>query len=259
MSVNQERRNEFLAYTESRLEKPELLDRFNSLKKSCELFLPGDAKRVLDVGCGMGVQSLLWSGDNYEVTGIDIDSDLIDIAKKNADDASLNVEWDVGSADVLPYADEEFDVCLSVELLEHVPQWRKCVYEFCRVVKPGGALMLTTTNSICPKQSEFRLPAYSWWPKTAKRWAENKARTTKPEFANFTDYPAVNWFTYYKLRRVLNEEGFDTYDRFDAIDTSGMPFFKSLPLEAAKKFQPLRALLYLLVEGTIVFAKKRTS
>ena len=261
MAESTEVHEAFLEHTRKRLDKPELSARFEGLKLHMEelfhLNPENGETRVLDVGCGMGVQSLLWANAGYSVTAMDIDGDLQKVGKEIAQQDNLDIEWITGSAVDIPRDEGVFDVCLSVELLEHVPDWESCLNEFCRVVKPGGVLLRTTTNTICPKQSEFNLPLYSWWPGMLKRRMERLAVTTKPELANYSDFPAVNWFNFFDLSKELSERGFETFDRFDAMFLEHKPQLVASIVKAARSNAAMRALLYLFVEGTIVFARKR--
>ena len=112
---------------------------------------------------------------------------------------------------------------MAPELLEHVSEWEACLDEFARILKPNGILFLSTTNKLCPSQSEFNLPFYSWYPVFAKRYCERLALTSRPQIANYATYPAVNWFSFYSLKKLLLSRGFHSMDRFDiaALTKSG--------------------------------------
>lgn len=123
------------------------------------------------------------------------------------------------SATATPIPTESLDICVIPELLEHVVEWRECLDEAGRIVRPGGLLYLSTTNALCPVQEEFTLPLYSWYPGFLKRRYERLAVTTRPELANYAKYPAVNWFTFYSLRKELVARGFSRFlDRLDMIE-----------------------------------------
>ena len=163
------------------------------------------------------------------------------------------------SADEIPLPDETIDVCLCIDVLEHIGAWEKTLDQIQRTLRPGGLLLLTTTNVICPIQSEFRLPLYSWWPGLAKRRAVQLARTTKPELANFTDYPAVNWFSYYSLKKALNSRRFEVRDRIDGMFLDDKPLPLVALISLALKVQLIRAISYLFQRGTVIYAVKRKS
>jgi 2-polyprenyl-3-methyl-5-hydroxy-6-metoxy-1,4-benzoquinol methylase len=251
----------FLDYTAGKMDDPAAVERFRGLKSRCEaifreLGFESRGLEVLDVGCGMGVQARLWAGDGHDVTAVDLDPGLLAAGRERARERGVLVAWTRATADRLPFPDGAFDVCLALELLEHVPHWRECLAEISRVVRAGGMLLLTTTNAICPRQHEFRLPLYSWWPRFLKRRMERLARTTRPELANYTAWPAVNWFTYWGLRRDLRRHGLEALDAFDIMDLSRKPRPVRWLVRAARKLPPLRAALYLLVPGTLIFARR---
>jgi 2-polyprenyl-6-hydroxyphenyl methylase/3-demethylubiquinone-9 3-methyltransferase len=175
---------------------------------------------VADIGCGAGTQSRLWAECGHRVFGVDVNEPLIRLAEKRAAEQGFDINFEVGTATALPWADRSMDVCLVPELLEHVADWQSCVNEAARVLRPRGLLYLSTTNVLCPKQQEFNLPLYSWYPSALKRHCERLAVTTHPAIANYAKYPAVHWFSFYGLRNFLEPLGFHCLDRFDLIDTS---------------------------------------
>src|SRR6478672_1090290 len=183
----------------------------------------GDRRRLdmIDVGCNTGAQCIMWAELGHAAHGVDVNEALLTLGRGRAAAAGLDVEFAVGSATDLPWPDASADVVIALELLEHVAPWMRCLDEFVRVLRPGGVLFVTTTNVLCPYQSEYNLPLYSWYPAPLKRHYEKLASTTRPALANYAKYPAVNWFTYYGLRRILASQGFRCLDRFDIMDPDG--------------------------------------
>src|SRR5207247_8295796 len=120
-----------------------------------------------------------------------------------------------------------------------------------------GILFLTTTNALCPKQQEYDLPLYSWYPGWLKRRYERLARTTRPELATFATYPAVNWFTPYSLRRELVARGCRALDRYDVVDPMAKRGLKRLAVRAARSSMAGRFLAHLLTPASWVLAVKR--
>jgi 2-polyprenyl-6-hydroxyphenyl methylase/3-demethylubiquinone-9 3-methyltransferase len=142
------------------------------------------------------------------------------------------------------------DICLLPELLEHVADWRTCLMEASRVLRPKGLLYLSTTNVLCPSQQEFNLPLYSWYPGVLKRYCERLALTSRPEIANHARYPAVNWFSFYGLSRFLAPLGFRCLDRFDLIDLESKSGSARAVVALLQRSRLLRVLAHVATPGT---------
>jgi ubiquinone/menaquinone biosynthesis C-methylase UbiE len=76
------------------------------------------------------------SKEGYLLTGIDISQNATDTAKKNAPEATF-LKVDVDN-DKLPFADDEFDGVVCLEVLEHLKNLDKLMSELFRVLKKGG-------------------------------------------------------------------------------------------------------------------------
>jgi ubiquinone/menaquinone biosynthesis C-methylase UbiE len=237
------------------------LERFEATKyaveRAAEFFgLALGPWQVGDIGCGAATQCGIWARDGHNVVGVDINEGLLKLGRERAAAAGLKMELSVGSATSLPWPDASLDICLSPELLEHVADWESCLREADRVLKPGGVLYLSTTNKLCPIQEEFTLPLYSWYPAPLKRRYEKLAVTTRPEIANHAKYPAVNWFSYFELRRYLGARGFRCMDRFDVAALKSGSAAQRMLLGLVRAATPLRWLGHVMTPYTMVFAQK---
>lgn len=254
---------QFLEYYERASVSQATFDRFSRIQK-CALALveSSQGKRdrfdVIDIGCGAGTQALIWAQEGHRVSAIDASSTLVGIGQRRTRERNLDVRFSVGFAQALPYRDESFDVVLMPELLEHVAEWEACLQEAVRILRPRGVLYLSTTNKLCPVQQEFELPAYSWYPSRLKHWIERKSVSTRPEWVNHTKYPAVNWFTYYGLRRWLNARGVQTMDRFDMLARDHLNTTSTMIVAAIRRFSVVRFLAQVATEGTTVWGVKAT-
>jgi len=215
-----------------------------------------DQLEIADIGCGAGTQSLMWAQDGHKVHGIDISDQLIKLGQERAREQGLPIEFVTGTATTLPWPSESMDVCLVPELLEHVAEWQQCIDEFTRILKPGGLLFLTTNNTLCPVQQEFNLPFYSWYPRFLKHRYERLAVTTRPELVNYAKYPAVNWFTYYGLRKTLAARNFRSLDKFDAARLAAGGGVRGWVLQAICWFSPMRFAAHMMTPYTLLVAIK---
>ncbi len=217
---------------------------------------PGQRLKVVDVGGGAGTAAMLWAEAGHDACCLDINEEMITLGRQRAQQAGLDVRFELGSATQLPLEDACADVCMVPQLLEHVPEWELCLDECARVLRPGGLLFLSTTNKVCPRQNEFNLPLYAWYPGRLKRHYETLARTTRPELANYATYPAVNWFTFRHLSEALRARGFDSFlDRFDLIHDPASNPLKSAAVRASR-LPGMRSLSQLFVSSTKIAAFK---
>lgn len=116
------------------------------LEKSAEDFLarasvaPGD--RVLDVACGAGQLAIPAARTGAQVTGIDIAENWIAQAKERATAEGLDVQFDVGDAEAMPYENASFDVVLSLIGAMFAPRPERAASELLRVTRPGGRIVM---------------------------------------------------------------------------------------------------------------------
>jgi len=108
-------------------------------------FLKG--KQVLDVGCGGGILSEALANAGAQVTGIDLASAVLDVARLHLHESQLHVNYREISVEAL--ANEcpaSFDAITCMELLEHVPDPSSVIRACAQLLKPGGRLFLSTLN-----------------------------------------------------------------------------------------------------------------
>ncbi len=98
--------------------------------------------RVLDIACGSGSTALPLARRGARVTGIDIAPKLLAKAREAASAASLDIRFDEGFAEELPYQDNSFDIAVSMFGVEFSPFHEQVVNEIDRVLAPGGRLVL---------------------------------------------------------------------------------------------------------------------
>ncbi len=253
----------FLAFYLSKGVAPASVEHFSRIRDKALALLrqqmPGRTSfKMLDVGCNPGAQARLWAELGHEVTGLDINEPLLEAARARAQVEGLNIDFKLGTATQLPFEDASMDVCILLELLEHVSDWQACLNEAVRVVKPGGLLYLSTTNVLCPKQQEFDLPIYSWYPGPLKRRFKKLSVTTRPELVNYARYPALHWFTFYGLRDYLASFNMSSLDRFDLIDTRSVGGVGKATVWAVRHIPPLRFVGHVMTDGTALMAIKGT-
>ena len=247
----------FYEYYKTYSESPATLQRFGAIAEVVMRVRgdSGEALDVLDVGCNAVTQSRFWASKGHRYLGVDINEPLVRLAQQRALEEGSGARYEVASATKLPFPDGSFDVCLLPELLEHIADWQSCLDEAARVLRPKGVLYISTSSWLCPKQQEFNLPGYSWYPAFIKRHVERRAVTDWPSVANYAKYPAVHWFSFYGLRRYLAPKGFRSFDRFDIMRLDNKSATARVIVASIHKLPPLRLLGHVLTEGTVIVAQ----
>ena len=92
-------------------------------------------RKVLDVGTGTGRAALALARHGAQVTGVDASVQMLGVARARAAAEGLAVEWLRGDAHALAFADRSFDAAISLRVLMHTPDWRRCLGELCRVAR----------------------------------------------------------------------------------------------------------------------------
>jgi SAM-dependent methyltransferase len=99
--------------------------------------------RILDAGCGSG-RNMVELARHGEVSGIELSDPSVELARQRDVGDVL-----AGSVMQMPFADDSFDLAVSLDVIEHLEDDTGALRELRRVVCPGGALLVT-------------VPAYQW-------------------------------------------------------------------------------------------------
>ena len=98
--------------------------------------------RMLDVACGAGQLAIPAARAGVRATGVDIASNLIEQARGRARAEGLDVRFDEGDAEMLPYEDASFDVVVSLFGAMFAPRPERVAAELLRVCRPGGRIVM---------------------------------------------------------------------------------------------------------------------
>jgi SAM-dependent methyltransferase len=90
-------------------------------------------RRILDVGTGTGRAALALAERGAIVTGVDASLEMLARARARAADRGLAITFDTGDAHALAFPDRTFDAAVSLRVIMHAPDWRRCLAELCRV------------------------------------------------------------------------------------------------------------------------------
>lgn len=107
------------------------------------------ARRVLDVGCGVGRHALFLASLGFECAAVDASPTAIEHARAEAAAADLQVDLRLAPFDELPYADGEFDYVLAYNAIYHgdAMSVRRALKEIHRVLSGGGLYQITMLSA----------------------------------------------------------------------------------------------------------------
>jgi 2-polyprenyl-6-hydroxyphenyl methylase / 3-demethylubiquinone-9 3-methyltransferase len=104
-------------------------------------------KAIIDVGCGGGILAESLARLGAEVTGIDMATEPLNIAKLHALEANVAVNYEkIPAEQKAAQAPAAFDIVTCMEMLEHVPDPRSVINACAQMVKPGGLVFFSTLN-----------------------------------------------------------------------------------------------------------------
>lgn len=97
---------------------------------------------VLEIGCGQGVGAKLINKyfSPKIIEGIDLDPDMISRAKRRNKNSSIH--FSIGDASNLKFKSGSFDAIFDFAIIHHIPNWKDCLGELKRVLKPGGQIIM---------------------------------------------------------------------------------------------------------------------
>lgn len=123
-------------------------DSFFDLMRAFNIGLPG--QRILDLGTGTGALALRYAHRGAQVSGIDPSEGQIAEAKKQAQQAKLNIDFQVGAAEKLPFDSHAFDIVTANQCWLYFDA-EAAIRNILWVLKPGG-LLVTSHCSWLPLQ-----------------------------------------------------------------------------------------------------------
>jgi len=114
------------------------MDEFKALALRVAAQIPAGSD-VLEVAPGPGYFAIeLAKLGAYRITGLDISQTFVEIARKNAAQNGVDVDFRQGNAASMPFADESFDFLLCRAAFKNFAQPGQALEEMYRVLKPGG-------------------------------------------------------------------------------------------------------------------------
>ena len=141
--------------------------------------------RVLEVGCGTGSDLLQFAKHGALVTGIDLTTKHVELARRRVGDLAVVYEAD---ARHLPLEDESFDYVYSHGVLHHSDEPEQIVHEMFRVLRPGGRI---------------NVHVYALWSYVTLRGVLRHGLEWKKRIENGDAPVHIDLYTGRKLRRLF--------------------------------------------------------
>ncbi|MEA3345896.1 MAG: class I SAM-dependent methyltransferase [Chloroflexota bacterium] len=176
-------------------------------------YAPLEGKRILDVGCGVGMYARAMQAFSERVYGMDVD------AERAAQARRLLPNIVVAPAERLPFASGFFEVVLLHEVIEHVEDDRRAIQEVYRVLAPGGRMVIFAPNRLYPLETHGffwqgkyhfgNIPLINWLPDPLRgRLAPHVRAYTRRDLRRLLDGLPI--------RVLVNTQIFPGYDKIAA-------------------------------------------
>ncbi|HYM24928.1 MAG TPA: class I SAM-dependent methyltransferase [Vicinamibacterales bacterium] len=105
-------------------------------------------RKVLEVGCGAGVDLARFAKGGADVTGVDLAASAIALARANFEQQHLHGRFEVADGEALPFPEQTFDLVFAHGVVQYTPAPRRLIDECRRVLKPGGSAIFQVYNRI---------------------------------------------------------------------------------------------------------------
>jgi SAM-dependent methyltransferase len=168
-----------------------------SRQRAAEFLLPGES--VLDVACGTAANSV-WIGKRCRYFGVDLS------IKALQQKVNPSLRLACGDADSLPFRSESFDAAVATYVLEHAVEPIKTLQETCRVVRPGGRIVLLG-------------PAWDfpfWFPNSLRSRSRNHWWRLRYSLGRFWRQLMGWWFGRLPFERIIEPDAFNSKFIHDA-------------------------------------------
>lgn len=142
-------------------------------------------KTLLEIGCGLGIELGRLGQLGFDVTGIDLAPQAVELANANLKRKGVTGRAVVANAEALEFEDASFDVVYSSGVLQHTPDMDRAIAELHRVLKPGGRILIVLYHR------------HSWF------YVLHRLSGQNVEFDD-EDAPIINSYTRSELRQLFS-------------------------------------------------------
>lgn len=125
-----------------------------------------EGARVLEIGSGSGGRSVALALRGAEVAGVEPSDAGVAASRLRAERyQKIQVQFQVGVGERLPFPDESFDLVFSMEVLQHVQDLERVIAETHRVLRRGGHCYHEAPNNLYPWEFHYRMLWIPYLPK----------------------------------------------------------------------------------------------
>lgn len=185
-------------------------------------------KKILDVGFGSGGIVVAFSLAGGVLSGVEVDTELGEIAKKNLLANKVTADLQIYDGENFPFPDSFFDHVVSFSVLEHVSFPDKVIKEMLRVLKPGGRILLTLPNKYYPKETHSLVYFVSYMPRSLANLYLKLLKRSPLEHDN------LHFYSYFDIIGFLNKSKY----KYELVykDIEQISGFKKFLVMFLKKF-----------------------
>jgi len=198
-------------------------------------------KKVLEIGCGIGIDGLEFVMAGADYTGIDISEKSLDLAKKYFELNNKKGNLIIADAEKLSFADNSFDLVYSWGVLHHTPDIKQALKEVYRVLKPKGEICIMVYN----RHSLVAIQLYLLYGLLKCRPFIN----FKELFAKYHESPGTKALTIKEIKGLLSS--FKNVKIKKMVTPYDLRIGKNLYLSLLRKFIPSFCGFF-----TVIFGKK---
>lgn len=126
------------------------LKRHKGMAKQMVQSIPANG-RVLEIAPGPGYFSIeLAKLGKFQITGLDISKSFVEIARRNAAEAGLQIDFREGNASAMPFEDNTFDFTFCQAAFKNFSEPANAISEMYRVLRPGGLSVISDLRRDAP-------------------------------------------------------------------------------------------------------------
>ncbi len=179
--------------------------------------------RIVDIGCGGGLVAEPFCKMNADVTAIDASEKNIAVAKIHAEKSGLKINYLNTSAENLEKENENFDVVLALEVIEHVNNVEEFVKNCAALAKSNGLVFIATMNRNLKSLALAKIAVeyfLKWLPKGTHDWKKFLKPSEINNFASLHNLSlqSLRGFNY----NILN----DSWSESENLDVNYIAVFK---------------------------------